>query len=161
VNLLASSPGWLAWCLVILLVAAAIEDAVRLRISNFLCAGVLVGALIAMPLAGFEFALWQNALVFAVLLGAGTVAFGKGWMGGGDVKLMAALGLWCDLNAALTLISGIFISGGVLALIVLGARSFAPAAASVRSVVLKPGGGIPYGVAIAAGALIALVMTRG
>src|SRR5687767_13711946 len=101
-----------------------------------------------MALAGFECGLRLNALLLAVLIGAGTVAFGKGWMGGGDVKLMAAVGLWCHLNAALTLISGIFISGGVLAWIVLGARSFAPAAASVRSVVLKPGGGIPYGVAI-------------
>ncbi len=159
-NLLASAPVWLASCLAILLIAAAAEDAVRLRISNFLCLGVLAGAIIAMALGGLETLLWQNALVFAALLAGGTLLFGRGKIGGGDVKLFAALGLWCDLNAAVTMMSSVFISGGVLALLVLGIRRFAPVGAAARAVVLKPGGGIPYGVAIAAGGLIALALHR-
>ena len=159
-NLLASAPVWLAWCLAILLIAAAAEDAARLKISNFLSVGVIAGAVVAMALAGLEMSLWQNALVFALLLAGGTLLFAKGKMGGGDVKLIAALGLWCDLDAAVTMVASVFIAGGVLALLVLGMRRFAPVGASARAVVLKAGGGIPYGVAIAAGGLIALAMHR-
>lgn len=160
-NLFESAPAWLAWILVILLVAAAAEDAVRLRISNFLCLGVIVAALAAMAIAGFETSLWQNALVFAALLAGGTMLFGRGMFGGGDVKLLAALGLWCDLEATLVMLSGVFISGGILALVVLAARMLAPAAAAGRMVFLQPGGGIPYGVAIAAGGILALALIRG
>ena len=159
-NLLAAAPTWLAWCLAALLVAAAIEDAVRMRISNVLCLAVFVGAIVAMIAGGLEVTLWQNALVFTALLGAGTVLFGMGKMGGGDVKLFAALGLWCSLDAALIMVCGVLISGGVLALLVLAVRTFAPAAAAARVVVLKPGGGIPYGVAIAAGGLLTLALLR-
>ena len=159
-NLFATAPLWLAWLLAALLVAAAAEDAVRLRISNILCLGVFAAAIVAIIVQGPEISLWQNALVFAAILAAGTLLFGRGKIGGGDVKLLAALGLWCNLDAALIMMSGVFISGGVLALLVLAARTFAPAGASARVVVLKPGGGIPYGVAIAAGALLTLVFYR-
>lgn len=160
-NLFESAPAWLAVVLAALLVAAAVEDAVRLRISNLLCAGVLAAALIAMAMAGLEATLWQNALVFAALLGVGTLFFGRGWMGGGDVKLLAALGLWCNLPTAVFLLTSVFLSGGVLALLILGARTFAPAGAAARIDVLKPRAGIPYGIAIAAGAVLTLWMQRG
>ena len=160
-NLFASAPLWLAWFLAALLVAAAIEDAVRMKISNLLSLGVFVAAIVAIALAGLETALWQNAVVFAVLLVGGTLLFGTGKMGGGDVKLMAAVGLWCSLTAALTLVPSVFIAGGVLALAIIGARVIAPKGAGARVIVLKPGSGIPYGIAIAAGALITLALSRG
>ena len=161
VNLFESAPEWLVWLLAALLVAAAVEDAVRLKISNILCLGVLAGAIAAMGFSGPDISLWQNALVFTVLLAGGTFLFSLGKMGGGDVKLMATLGLWCDIPSSLNLLLGVFLSGGVLALLILGARMFAPAAAGRRVVVLRPGSGIPYGVAIAAGGLIALALHRG
>src|SRR5215212_178927 len=99
-NLFESAPSWLAWLLAALLVAAAAEDAVRLRISNMTCLAVLAAALVGMAVSGFEISVWQNVLVFAALLAGGTFLFGRGMFGGGDVKLMAALGLWCDLHAA-------------------------------------------------------------
>lgn len=160
-NLFESAPLWLAWALAALLVAAAAEDAVRLRISNILCLAVLAAAVAAMAIGGFEISLWQNALVFAALLAGGTFLFGRGLFGGGDVKLLAALGLWCNLSAAVAMLSGVFISGGILAVIILAARTFAPAAAATRIVILKPRGGIPYGVAIAAGGLLSLALQRG
>ena len=160
-NLLATAPIWLAWCLAALLVAAAIEDAVRMRISNILCLAAFVGAIVAMIAGGLEVALWQNLLLFAALLGAGTLLFGKGKMGGGDVKLLAAVGLWCSLKTALTLLPAVFITGGLLALMIIAARTIAPKGAGGRIIVLKPGSGIPYGIAIAAGALITLALSRG
>jgi prepilin peptidase CpaA len=160
-NLFASAPAWLAWVLAALLVAAALEDAIRLRISNLICVGVLAGALIAMAVAGPDIALWQNGLVFAALLGGGTLLFAKGVVGGGDVKLLAAVGLWCNLTTAFFMLTSVFLSGGVLALLILGARTFAPAGAAARVVVLRPRAGIPYGIAIAAGALLTLVLQQG
>ncbi|MBA3511805.1 prepilin peptidase [Sphingomonas sp.] len=160
-NLFASAPLWLAWCLAALLIAAAIEDAVRMKISNVVSLAVFVAAIVAMAVGGLEIALWQNALVFAVLLAGGTLLFGAGKMGGGDVKLMAGVGLWCSLTTAFTLLPIVFITGGLLALIILAARTIAPKGSGVRVIVLKPGSGIPYGIAIAAGALITLALSRG
>lgn len=160
-NLLETAPDWLAWVLAALLLAAAAEDAVRLTISNILCLGVFVAAIVAMALAGFEFALWQNAVIFVIVLAGGTFLFSTGKMGGGDVKLLSAAGLWCNLGAALTLLPIVFIAGGLLALVILAARTAAPEGSGARVVVLKPGSGIPYGIAIAVGTLVALMLSRG
>ena len=66
--LFALAPTWLVWTLVALLVAAAGEDATRLKISNITVVGVIAGAIAAAALHGLAYASWQNALVFAVLL---------------------------------------------------------------------------------------------
>ena len=158
-NLLESAPLWLAIILGALMLAAAAEDAARLRISNWTVLGVLAGALLAMVLEGFGLALWQNAVIFVGLLAAGTVLFGWGKVGGGDVKLIAAVGLWSDFAAAPSLLAAIFIAGGALALLILGARQYGTPAISARAAVLKPQN-IPYGVAIATGTILMLVLLR-
>ena len=160
-NLAAEAPQWLALIVTVLLVAAAAEDAVRLRISNLIVLLVLVGALVAAVLAGPELALWKNLVVFLGLLGIGTQMFAAGKLGGGDVKLLAAVGLWFDFTAALWMILAVALAGGLLAILVLILRSFGWSEEIRRRVVLlRPGGGIPYGVAIAAGALIAMAFQR-
>lgn len=160
-NLIILSPVWLAWVYAALLSAAAIEDAIRLRISNLLVLGVIAGAIVAMFLAGPGVALWQNFAVFAGLLVIGTPLFAAGKMGGGDVKLLAATGLWFDLRGAMMMIASVLIAGGVLAILIIVARLFGwSEAARERYQLLKRGGGIPYGVAISAGALIAASVMR-
>jgi prepilin peptidase CpaA len=160
-NLIILSPVWLAWVFAGLLTAAAIEDAVRLRISNLLVLGVLAGAIAAMFLAGPSMALWQNFAVFAGLLIIGTPMFAAGKMGGGDVKLLAAAGLWFDLRGAMMMIASVLITGGVLALLIILARMLGWSEATrERILLLKKGGGIPYGVAISAGAIIAAMAMR-
>ena len=161
-NLIALSPIWLAWIFAALLVAAAIQDAVKLRISNILVLGVIAGAIVAMVLAGLDIALWQNFAVFAGLLIIGTPFFAAGKMGGGDVKLLAATGLWFDLRGALMMIASVFIAGGILALLIILARLFGWSDATRERIhILRKAGGIPYGVAISAGALIAAWVMRG
>jgi prepilin peptidase CpaA len=161
VNLAAEAPQWLALIVAVLLLAAATEDAVRLRISNLIVLLVLVGAIVAAVLAGPELSLWKNLVVFLALLGIGTPMFAAGKLGGGDVKLLAAVGLWFDFAGALWMIVAVALAGGVLALLVLILRSFGWSEEIRRRVVLlRPGGGIPYGVAIAAGALIAMALRR-
>lgn len=159
-NLLVLSPAWLAWTLALVLLAAAAEDAVRMRVSNFLSFGVFALALVAIALTGADLRLWQNVVVFLALLIGGTILFSTGKFGGGDVKLLAALGLWVDFRGALTLLISISLAGGVLALLILAARTVASQAAAKRVMVLRARAGIPYGIAICVGTLITLAMQR-
>ncbi|HEU4695934.1 MAG TPA: prepilin peptidase [Sphingomicrobium sp.] len=144
-NLITTSPTWLVIVLMLTLAAAAIEDAVRLRISNITCGAVFIAALVAMALHGFSFSLWQNAVVCIAILVLGTPAFAAGWLGGGDVKLLAALGLWFNLQAALSLVAAVFIAGGVVALMFILVRFARRDRRKERR--------IPYGLAIAIGAV--------
>jgi prepilin peptidase CpaA len=161
VNLAVEAPQWLALLFTGLLLAAAVEDAVRLRISNITVLLVIVAAVIAVVVVGPTLALWQNLAVFAALLAVGTLMFAAGKLGGGDVKLLAAVGLWFDVIGALWMLFDVVLAGGVLAILIIALRSLGWSERIRRRVVLlRPGGGIPYGVAIAAGALIAMGLQR-
>ena len=160
-NLAADAPQWLALVVAVLLLAAAAEDAVRLKISNLIVLLVLVAAVAATIIAGPQLALWKNLVVFLGLLAIGTPMFAAGKLGGGDVKLLAAVGLWFDFTGALWAILAVVLAGGLLALVVLILRAFGWSEEMRRRVVLlRPRGGIPYGVAIAAGALITMALQR-
>jgi prepilin peptidase CpaA len=161
VNLAAEAPQWLALLLTVLLITAAAEDATRLRISNVTVLLVIVTAVIAAIVVSPPLALWQNLSVFAALLAVGTPMFAAGKLGGGDVKLLAAVGLWFDLKGALWMLLDVVLAGGVLAILIIALRSFGwSEKMRRRAVILRPGGGIPYGVAIATGALIAMALQR-
>ena len=78
--------------------------------------------------------------------------FAAGKLGGGDVKLLAATGLWFDFHGALWMLICVAISGGILALVVLILRMIGWSEnLRTKVVLLRPKAGIPYGVAIAAG----------
>ncbi|MFL6725370.1 MAG: prepilin peptidase [Sphingomicrobium sp.] len=155
-NLVAAAPLWLMALLAAALAGAAIEDAVRLRISNLSCVAVVLLALVAMGFAGFPLALWQNFVVLAVLLGAGTLLFASGKVGGGDVKLLAAVGMWFDLRAAVWLIAAVFLSGGLIAIgYILARLLFRPSEGEGRKKIGSRK--IPYGLAIVAGAAFAFL----
>lgn len=148
-NLIVSAPVWLSTLLLAVLAIAALEDAFRLKISNITCAAVFLGALVAMALHGFSPSLWQNALVCVAILALGTPAFAAGWLGGGDIKLLAAVGLWLDLGAAAGLIAAVFVAGGALGLVYIVARRVTrPHARSPKDYAR-----VPYGLAIVFGAI--------
>ena len=161
-NLAISAAPWLALLFAALLLLAAFQDLWRLKISNWLSAAIIVAAFVAVILAGPVASLWQNVAVFAGLLVAGTIAFAFGKMGGGDVKLLAATGLWFDLAGAGRMIVAVMLAGGIVAIAVLILRTLKwSQEARERVAILRPKGGIPYGVAIAGGALATLAMGRG
>lgn len=149
-NLASAAPTWVFVILCALLAAAALEDAIRLRISNLTSAGVFGLAFVAAAYTGFSVLLWQNALVFALLITSGALVFATGQMGGGDVKLLAALGLWFNIEGAIWLLAAVFISGGLLGVGFIAVRLARGNGLKRR----RDKGGIPYGVAIAAGAFI-------
>lgn len=156
-NLVPGSPLWLLVPLFLAIAAAAIEDFIRLRISNVTCLAVLIMALIAVVLHGFSVDLWQNVVVFAVLLGGGFLLFAWGKMGGGDVKFLACLGLWVTINDGIWLLASTLIAGGILAFIYIAVR-WGKATREGKKYKSK---GIPYGLAIAAGAILVFTSQLG
>lgn len=146
-NLLRDAPLWAQLLLLALLVAAAAQDIVKRRISNLICLGVIVAAVVAALASGPTTGLWQNGALFVLLILLSLPAFAAGWVGGGDVKLLAAVGLWVDFKGALGLLSCIFIAGGVIAAVALLMR---------KSRLGRAAKGVPYGVAIAIGGAIML-----
>lgn len=88
------------------------------------------------------------SLVAAVLVFlAGFGCFSAGWMGGGDVKLGAAIVLWlgADQAMAFLLLSAILGGGLALLMLVIGRRGRAPAGAAVPA----PTREVPYAPALA------------
>ena len=67
------------------------------------------------------FSIWQRlaagAGAFVVL--AALAILGRGALGGGDVKMMAGLGLWLGVNGIITAASVGFIIGGIAAIVML------------------------------------------
>jgi len=147
--------GWifLSWALPamlgLLLLSAGIEDARVREIANWKNAAI---ALLA-PLwwLAIGIAPWPGMViqvgVALVVLALFCVAFHFGQMGGGDVKLIAALALWMPVSALIQLILVMSVVGGVITLVML-----------VDHRLSKRNGNpeIPYGVAIAIAGLFAL-----
>lgn len=157
-NLFATSPQWIVWVLVALLAAATIQDAVQLRISNLISGSVLLLAIVAMVASGPRISIWQNVVVFGVVLAIGALLFARSLLGGGDVKLFATVALWVDFTTALRLVAAVLIAGGLVALAIILLRTVVPKSIASRIRTLQPKAGIPYGIAITAGTLLVLAM---
>lgn len=154
-NLVAHAPFWLVLALLLALATAALEDGWRLRISNHIPLTIILLAIVAIALTGLRIALWENVSLFAAVLAVGTVLFGWGLLGGGDVKLLASCSLWFDLSGGWRMMVIVAIAGGVLALTIMLMKVVLPAG-SRSWIPLKPKSGVPYGVAIAAGTAISI-----
>ena len=135
--------------LAITLLVAAVIDVRTYTISNRLNAFLALLAPFFWWSTGLPF--WPDAaiqvgvaiLVFVVLAGA----FYAGMMGGGDVKLAAAIALWFSPASTLLFLVLMSIGGGVLTLVVVAIHR-------AKKKEGKPK--VPYGVAIAIGALAIL-----
>lgn len=142
-----------------LIIYAALSDISRLiipnRISIALATIFPVAALIAgAPILGVGLHLLFGFGVLAV----GIVLFNFKVLGGGDVKLLAAISVWTGMTAFAPFILWTAIAGGAMALALLMARQLIPAGTypAVVDHLLKKQNGIPYGVAIMIGALMAI-----
>ena len=160
-NLLASAPAWLAAILYVLLLIAALEDGWRMRIGNLTSGAIAIGAFVAIALDGPIVGLWQNLLLFVGVLAIGTVFFSRSWMGGGDVKLLAAGGLWCDFSTGWKMLVAVALAGGLETVLILLSRGFPWSDRTLERVeFLRRRGGIPYGIAIAAGLILVTWWSR-
>ncbi len=144
-----------------LMAVAAFEDFRRLVIPNALtlalCALWPLHLAAAPSLAGAFGSLGCALAVFVV----GAFLFSRGYLGGGDVKLLSAAALWAGPAGTppLLLLTGLL--GGALGLLLLmplGAHLIAMARLRLGRMPAPTEGGmatpIPYGIAIAAAAVI-------
>ena len=132
-----------------ILVVAAVIDVRTFTISNrlnltvALLAPVYWASVALSPWPGVAIQLAAAAIVFVLLAGA----FYAGMMGGGDVKLAAALALWFPPAGTVKFLILMSLAGGVLTLLILVLHK-------MRNREGRPE--IPYGVAIAFGGLAIL-----
>ena len=140
----------------LLTIGAALQDAWRLRISNLFPIAIVVCFAVWVAVVGPEFDLWQNLVAFLLCLAIGLFLFSREWLGGGDVKLLAALALWFDFAGAGQFLVFTMLGGGLVALALIAFRRLLPAAAGTGVAAFRRRGPIPYGLAIAAGALLAI-----
>jgi prepilin peptidase CpaA len=136
-----------------LLLAAAGYDVRSRRIPNWSVLAIAGLFLIGLPF-GWPVASWTACLAaMALALAIGFPLFAVRRMGAGDVKLLAAAALFTGLDHMLLLLVATAVAGGALALVALTARPYATALAAAGWPQTRPG--VPYGVAIAAGAIYA------
>lgn len=145
-----------------LALTGGVRDLVSYTIPNWISLGIVavfplavLSAGLPLPVVGLHLAVGLGALV------AGMVMFALRWIGGGDAKLFAAAALWIGVGGVIQFVLWTSLLGGALAMALVSMRS-----PLVRPLMLgraawlerlaEPGGAAPYGVAIAAGALIAM-----
>lgn len=147
-----------------LLALAAGWDLASYTIPNALSAALILAFVVFAVAAHMSFSVASShGAALLVGLGCGFLMFALGAVGGGDAKLFAAATLWIGFGNFLdfALIASVF--GGVLALGVLSLRRW-PLPASLMGQgwiqrLHEKTSGIPYGVALAAGALVVLPHT--
>lgn len=139
--------------LAIALIFAAFTDIRSRIIANWLNAAIALGAPMFWFASGMAF--WPDMAIqlgFALMVSAAMIAlYALGLLGGGDIKLLAALSLWIAPFDYMTLLVIMAAVGGIMAICFV-----------VRRIVFKPKtpGQLPYGVAIASGALWVLTINN-
>jgi len=141
---------------------AALQDVRSSRISNVL--PVVVVVLFALTAITGAWSPAQAGLAIGLALAAfliGAVLFRYGLLGGGDVKLVAAVVLWVHPSAVLTYIAWIAMAGGGVALFMLLGRLLPektmeshPIASLWFTKEKEKRQNMPYGLAIMVGTLI-------
>jgi len=138
---------------------AASSDLFTITISNRVALILVAGF--------FALAFWSGMPLDAVLSHVGTgfavlavtfVFFARGWIGGGDAKLAAATALWLGFEHLLAYALYASIFGGILTLAMIRFRLMPlPESWAQQEWIRrlhKLDGGVPYGIALAAAALM-------
>ncbi len=143
-----------------LVIAAALCDLTTMRIPNWISGALIVGFFPAAMAIGLpiETVGLNLGLGFAALL-VGMALFAMRVIGGGDAKLMAAATVWLGLPGLLPFVLWTALAGGLFCAGLIAARgpfsAYAAGAPVWVANLLKEKGDVPYGVAIAIGALLA------
>jgi prepilin peptidase CpaA len=125
------------------------------KVSLLLVAGFLALALMSgMSMSDLGWHLGAGALVLTVAF----IFFAFGWIGGGDAKLAAAIALWFGFEQLMSYLIYASLIGGVLTLMIITARlmplpGFLQGRGWAERLYSKTER-IPYGIALAIGALL-------
>ncbi len=142
---------------------AAAFDILTMRIPNGVSLGIAAAFLVVAPIAAMPMQeMLMHLLVGAAVLIAGMILFSLRYVGGGDAKLLAAASLWIGAEQLLPFFIYVTIFGGVLALLLLAYRRTPAGALPLPTWAARlhnPSEGMPYGLAITAGALVVYPLT--
>ncbi len=144
---------------ILLLLAAAVWDAITMTIPNYLVLAVaalwVASLTVNFDLSGILFDLLAGLIVFVVCF----VLFALGWLGGGDAKLAPGAVLWAGYDGFLEFVVAMTLAGGVLAIALLLGRAGLRAAGAAQDrlpVILQRASPVPYGIASSAGAILGI-----
>jgi prepilin peptidase CpaA len=142
-----------------LMAFAAASDLFTMTISNrvsLALAASFLALAFASGMAGPD--ILMHLAAGATVLTAAFVCFAFGWIGGGDAKLATAAALWFGFDHLLNYLVYASLFGGALTLLLLQFRQLPlPYALAGQAWLLKlhaKESGIPYGIALAIGALL-------
>lgn len=142
-----------------LMAFAAVSDLFTMTISNRVSLALAAGFLTLAVLGGMGFYdIVLHLGAGAVVLTFGFACFAMGWIGGGDAKVAAAAALWFGFAHLLNYLLYASLFGGALTLLLLQFRQWPlPYTFAGQTWLLKlhaKESGIPYGIALAIGALM-------
>jgi prepilin peptidase CpaA len=143
-----------------LVIAAGLRDLTTMTIPNWISGVLILGffpAAFAVGLPPVTVAINVGVAAGALFVGMGL--FAMRIIGGGDAKLMAATCLWLGLAGSGAFMLWTGVAGGLFCLMLIFARTqvrpYVAGGPDWVNQLLEPKGDIPYGVAIAVGALMA------
>lgn len=143
-----------------LAITAGLKDLTSYTIPNWISGALILGFFPTALAVGLEWtavAAHVGVAFGALLIGMGM--FALRWIGGGDAKLMAAACLWLGVTGSGMFLLWTGVVGGLFGLALIfarfHARPYVHAAPGWVGKLMAEKGDIPYGVAIAAGALLA------
>ena len=138
---------------------AAASDLFTMTISNRVSLALVAGFLVLAVFSGMGLHdMLSHVGAGAAVLAVAFVCFAMGWVGGGDAKVAAAAALWFGFGHLLNYLVYASLFGGALTLLLLQFRQWPlPYALAGQAWLLKlhaKESGIPYGIALAIGALM-------
>ena len=142
-----------------LMAFAAASDLFTMTISNRVSLALAAGFLVLALLSGMAFNdILSHIGAGAIVLAVAFACFAMGWVGGGDAKVAAAAALWFGFGHLLNYLVYASLFGGALTLLLLQFRQWPlpyPLAGQTWLIRLHAKeSGIPYGIALAIGALM-------
>jgi prepilin peptidase CpaA len=142
-----------------LIAFAASSDLLTMTISNRISLALAGGFVALAALNGLSLHdIAMHIGAGALVLAAGFTCCAFGWIGGGDAKLAAATALWFGFSYLLDYLVYASLFGGALTLLLIQFRLLPlPAPLARHQWIMRlheKGGGVPYGIALAAAALV-------
>jgi prepilin peptidase CpaA len=142
-----------------LMAFAAASDLLTMTISNRVSLALAAGFLVLAMLSGMgPHDILSHVGAGAAVLTVAFICFAMGWVGGGDAKVAAAAALWFGFGHLLDYLLYASVFGGALTLLLLQFREWPlPYAFAGQTWLLNlhaKESGIPYGIALAIGALM-------
>jgi prepilin peptidase CpaA len=142
-----------------IMAVAASSDLLTMTISNRISIALAVGFFALAAMSGTSLPdVLSHVGAAALVLAVTFVFFIRGWIGGGDAKLAAATALWFGFDYLLNYLVYASLLGGALTLLLLQFRTVPLPPFLARQVWLQrlhqKDGGVPYGIALAVGALL-------